>query len=322
VIDAYLSAAGLRRILEPRSGLLGALAALVDRTALTGLSLAVSPASGGVAIRVHSVLDPTLARLSGQPRVTFTPTLASAIPGDATLLLDTSGFPALVPRILTAGRVAGIAGQLGPLLGRLGAALRAEGVDVHRVVSLFSGETAVALLPSVSPGGRASLVIVAPTRDPAAARTTLAELEVPLAQLFAPPASGPGEAPEFNDRQVGNVTAHQLSLAPGLSLAYAVLGDRVVVSSSLDGIAALLAGRAPLTRLASYRAVLATRPAQVSSLLFLNFSQLLSLGEQTGLTRGAAFTALRPDLQRIRAVGLSSTGGEADTTAELFLQIP
>jgi hypothetical protein len=95
-----------------------------------------------------------------------------------------------------------------------------------------------------------------------------------------------------------------------------------VVSSSLDGIAALLAGRAPLTRLASYRAVLATRPAQVSSLLFLNFSQLLSLGEQTGLTRGTAFTALRPDLQRIRAVGLSSTGGEADTTAELFLQIP
>jgi hypothetical protein len=32
-------------------------------------------------------------------------------------------------------------------------------------------------------------------------------------------------------------------------------------------------------------------------------------------------TALRPDLMRIRATGLASTRGEADTTAELFLQI-
>jgi hypothetical protein len=58
-----------------------------------------------------------------------------------------------------------------------------------------------------------------------------------------------------------------------------------------------------------------------TSLLFLDFSQLLSLGEQTGLTRSAAFEALRPDLERIRAVGLNSASGEADTTAELILQI-
>ena len=68
--------------------------------------------------------------------------------------------------------------------------------------------------------------------------------------------------------------------------------------------------------------MLATRPPRVSSLLFLDFSQLLSLGEQTGLTRSARFATLTPDLERIRAVGLSSTSGEADTTAELSLQIP
>jgi hypothetical protein len=60
----------------------------------------------------------------------------------------------------------------------------------------------------------------------------------------------------------------------------------------------------------------------VTSVLFLDFSQLLRLGEQTGLTRSAQYNALRPDLQKVRAVGLSSTSGETDSTAELFLQIP
>ncbi len=59
----------------------------------------------------------------------------------------------------------------------------------------------------------------------------------------------------------------------------------------------------------------------MTSLLFLDFSQLLSLGEQTGLTRSVRLTAVRPDLEKVRAVGLDSTSGEADTTAELFLQI-
>jgi hypothetical protein len=65
-----------------------------------------------------------------------------------------------------------------------------------------------------------------------------------------------------------------------------------------------------------------TIPDPVTSLPFLDFNQLLSLGEQTGLTRGARYQALKPDLQKIRAVGLHSTRGEADSTAELFLKIP
>jgi hypothetical protein len=60
----------------------------------------------------------------------------------------------------------------------------------------------------------------------------------------------------------------------------------------------------------------------VTSLLFLDFSQLLSLGEQTGLVHGSFLRRLTPDLEQIRAAGASSTSGEADTTAELFLQIP
>jgi hypothetical protein len=71
-----------------------------------------------------------------------------------------------------------------------------------------------------------------------------------------------------------------------------------------------------------YGTVLGERPDQVTSLLFLDFSQLLRLGEQTGLVHGQRANALLPDLERIRSIGLASTRGEADTNAELFLQIP
>jgi hypothetical protein len=40
------------------------------------------------------------------------------------------------------------------------------------------------------------------------------------------------------------------------------------------------------------------------------------------LVRSSLVRRLSPDLDRIRAVGASSTGGETDTTAELFLEIP
>ncbi len=164
------------------------------------------------------------------------------------------------------------------------------------------------------------MVVIARERDPAAAREALATLEVPLAQLFAAPAAGPGQAPEFNDRQVDGVTAHQLALAPGLQLDYAVFDGLVVVATSLDGIAAVVSHRPSARPRALVRRDLGGSP-KPTSLLFLDLSQLLSLGEQTGLTRSARFLALRPDLDLIHAIGLSSTSGEADTTAELLLQI-
>jgi hypothetical protein len=71
-----------------------------------------------------------------------------------------------------------------------------------------------------------------------------------------------------------------------------------------------------------HRATVGGGRKRLTSLLFLDVSQLLSLGEQTGLTRSAWYQALRPDLHKVRAIGLSSTSGEADSTAELFLQIP
>ena len=220
----------------------------------------------------------------------------------------------------SAGAAGGVAGRIGPLLSRLGSALSSEGVNVRDVVSIFHGETAVAIGgPSA---GAPSLLIVSRTRDEAGARAALAELQTPLAQLFSPTGSGAGQAPVINDRDVAGVSIQQLSLAPGLEFDYAVAGGLVIVSTSLDAVTSVIEHARALQDDAAYRSAMPNRPQRVTSLLFLDFSQLLSFGEQTGLTRSARYRALRADLDKIRTVGLDSTSGEADSTAELFLQIP
>jgi uncharacterized protein DUF3352 len=321
ILDAYASAAGVRRVLDPRPGLVGAAGALVDQPALTGASLSISPASGGARMRVHSVLDPELARVDHAGSVAFTPSLQSVIPAGSMLLLDSAGLGKLAPHLLRAAAVGGVGGQVAPLLARLGSALTAEGVNVNSIVSLFGRETAVAITPAPNPLHAPSLTIVTRTTSEAQTNAQLGALEAPLAQLFAAPSSGPGQSPLFNDRQVAGVTAHQLSLTPGLQLDYAVFRGLVVVSTSLDGIAAVASRTHALASQLSFHSSIGTPQHRLTSLVFLDFSQLLSLGEQTGLSRNARFRALLGDLQRIRVVGMQSNGGETDTTAELFLQI-
>jgi hypothetical protein len=315
VLDAYAPVAGIQRLLIPQGGLVGAIGDLLFEPALAGTAISVSPTGAGAAVQVHSALDPRLAHIGSGANASFTPTLQTVIPAGSSLMLDVSGLDRIASHVLAAGATGGLAANLGPLLSRLGSALSAEGVNVQSIESLFSGETAVA----VGPDGK--LTIVTRTRHTAATAAQLANLEVPLSELFPAPSSGSGQVPEFGQRQIGGVTAHQLSLAPGLQFDYAVFHGLVVISTSLSGIGAVATHARSVAGEKPYQDTLGGRPGRVTSLVFLDLSQLLSLAEQTGLFRGARYKLLRPDLQRVRAVGLTSTRGEADSTAELFLQI-
>jgi hypothetical protein len=330
VLDAYASAAGVRRVLVAQGGLAGALGVLLYQPALTGVAISASAAGPGLRIVIHSALDPNLAHLHGGAPRAFAPTLEGDLPSGSMVAFDTDGLDRVAPKVLSAGATGGLAGGVGPLLGRLGTALRAEGVNVQEIVSLFDGESAFAIGPGTARlrgakgagAAGAGLTLVARVPDEQRARTLLASAELPLALLLRPPnASGAG-APTWTDRQIGGVAARQLAIPGRPELDYAVFRGLVVVSTSLGGIEAVAAAHDTLAGFPPYRATFSDRPAQVTSLLFLDFSQLLSLGEQTGLIRGARFDALRGDLQKVRAVGLTSTSGEDDSTAELSLQIP
>ena len=313
-VDAYVSAAGVTRLLIPRHGVIGVLGALLYQPTLEGVAVALTPATGGLQVRVNSVLDPQLAHVSPE---SFTPSLPSSVPVGAALFLDVTGLNRVLPHLLA---TIGIGAQVPKLFKKLGVALTAEGVNVEQdVVSLFHRESAVV----ISTHGTAPVVtVLTRTPDPSQTRTVFAELEEPLERLFVPAGSAAGQAPVFNQVMAGGVAAHQLVLAPGLQFDYAVLGNKVVLSTSLSGIAGVARHASSILDQPAYQQSLGDRPARVTSLLFLDLSQLLRLDEQTGLITGARFLALKPDIERIHAIGLDSTSGEAESTAELFLQIP
>jgi hypothetical protein len=321
VLDAYVSAAGVRRMLEPRGGVIGAIAGMLDRPTLEGTMISVSANSDGADVRIHSALGGGAARGSRASRLrplSFTPTLQSVLPARSTLMLDVDGLDRAAPELLRAATTAGFAASVAPLLARLGAALAAQRVSVQKITSVFHGETAVA----ISPGPTPSLLIVARTSNEAATRSELAQIEAPLTALFPAPSAGPGQIPGLADQQVGRVTVHELGLGAGLQIDYAVFNGLVVVSTSVAAIDEVLSRSHSLADEQDYEMGLKGRPSELSSVLFTDFSQLLSLGEQTGLTSGARVRELLPDLEKVRAIGLSSTSGESDTTTELRLEIP
>ena len=96
-------------------------------------------------------------------------------------------------------------------------------------------------------------MIVARTSDQARTERELAQLEIPLAQLFAPAGKSSQSAPVFNDRTVDGVSAHQLALTTGLQLDYAVFRGLVVISTSLQGIAAVAEHSQPLAADTGFR---------------------------------------------------------------------
>jgi Protein of unknown function (DUF3352) len=313
VLDAYLPASGIRRLLASRTGVTGAIGGLLDRPGLIGTALSLSATSQGARVLVHSVLGSR----SGAGR-SFTPTLQSVLPPGSSLMLDVAGLDRAGPALLRATATAGIAANVGPLLARVGSALTGQGVNVRKVVSLFDGETAVALAPGPTP----ALLIVARVRDQQLARNELAALEGPVTAIFSPSGSVGGQIPELADRVVGGTTIHEVQLGPGMQLEYAVFDGLVVISTSVQAIDAVAQRTRSLGDAAVYHAALADQPKQVTSLVFGDFTQLLRLGEQTGLTSGALTRELLPDLSKVRAIGLSSTSGERDTTTELTFDIP
>jgi hypothetical protein len=314
VLAAYMTADGVHQLLATRTGVAGAIAALLDRPALRGTAISLSPSPSGARVQVHSILGGAATRVAAR---SFVPTLQSVLPSGSTLMLDVDGLGRAAPGLLSAAATAGIAGNVGPLLRRVGSALTAQGVKIGPVVSLFDGETAVAISPGPSP----ALLIVSRVRDQAAAQSELAALQGPLTALFSPSGSAGGQVPELADRVVGGETVHEIGLGPGLQLDYAVSGGLVVVSTSVSAIDAVAQRSHALASDAAYRATLPDQPPRLSSLVFGDVSQLLQLGEQTGLTGGAGTRALLPDLSKIRAIGLSSTSGNRDTTTELSLEI-
>jgi hypothetical protein len=182
--------------------------------------------------------------------------------------------------------------NLAPALQRLLAAAGSTSETIKQLASsldapllkVFPGEAAV-VLTEATPAP--ILTILAHTKDPAGAQKALAGL--------------PAEVRK--------------------SLSSAVWDGKVAVSTSPKGIAAVKGGGKRLTDTENWRKAVGNHPDLLSSLLFLDFTRLLRLGEATGLGDSSAYQAARDDLNRVRAIGASTTGSDSESTAEISLLV-
>jgi uncharacterized protein DUF3352 len=320
VLDLYVSAAGVRRALAPRQGLLGALGTLLDQPALTAATVTLSPASGGFSVRVHSTLDPKLARATARQSVEVTPTMATLLPAGSMMLFDVGNLRRAAPKLFAAAAKLGVASRAATLLTRLGDALTAQGVNLNHLFAIFGGEAALAIVPGRGGAGPAPVLVGRPSH-PGAARAELSSLEGPLTQAFTPPSDGAGVVPEVGATAIGGVTVSELTLTPGLQFDWAVSHRLVVLSTSPAAIANVISHRASLGSSPAYRSAVGALPSPATSLVFFDLGPLLRLGSRLGLLGGSTLAAVSPDLDHVRSIGLASTRGESDTTTELQLQI-
>jgi hypothetical protein len=303
-VVAYASAAGVREVLAPRGGLLGALGALLDRPGLVAAGAAVTAEEQG--LRAHVRLS------GGAPRdAAFEPLLLERVPEDAAAYLGVRGAP----------RLARLIERLGG--GEAVAAVRRvvsdeAGIDLDQdVLAPLADEIAIAV---TGPTGEGAPVVTlkARTSDPGRTESALARLQEPLARRLALPGTVPGFTPET----FAGLEGFTLRVTPELAPSYAVSDEGVVISTAPAG---LEPPRGTIAAAPGFAATIGEVPPSADSLVFLDLRQLLALGEQTGLTAIPGFATVRDDLARVRALGAVVTQDPAqqtDTTAELTLQIP
>ena len=208
----------------------------------------------------------------------------------------TSGFKDFKPTLQSAAPAGSLAylgvSNLAPALQRLLAAAGPQTAQLAPLLGnidagllkLFRGEAAMVLTPATP---APVLTLLAKTTDEAATRRELAKLPKALRTAFK----------------------------------MAVFDGKVAVSTSDAGLRAVRGGGQRLADTDTWRQSVGNHPQTVSSLLFLDFTKLLRLGEQTGLRDLPAYQAARADLQKVRAIGAHTSGNASESTAEISLLI-
>jgi len=298
VADAYATADGLRRLLVPAGGALGVAGVVLDRPNLRGTALAVQASDPGLVVTVE-------ADIPGRRAPVLDPELLDAVPKNALAYYGSRNLDETAGRMLAASGTS----ALGDLIEQGRRALGGAGArSIQRdLLSLLQRETAVVLLPGVP---APTLLVMARAQDEERTRAALGRLTSSLPKVL--PAAKITQADG-----VTRITSDQAEFDA------AVIDGNLVISTGMAGIEAARNPDGGIEDADSFDAVVPDASGDdVTSLVFLDFSQLLRLAEQTGLNDSRAYLAVKDDLTRVHAIGVRSTGEGEDTTSEIRFQIP
>ena len=287
----YVSSRGLG---AAPAGPAAMVAALLDSPRLRAIGVTAGADDDGLRVRVRSV---GTGGSHGKAAA-----LAARVPADAMAMLAAPDAGALVAAVERAGAKASVE-SVRTLLTKQAA------LDVDRDLIGRLGGVAAWL----APGDAAPVIgVAARTDDPKRVRESLARLQDPIARALA---ADPAEPAAFASREVGGHDVYSLRVSDGFAPSYAVVGRTVVAATTPAAVEAYLArGGSRLRSSRAFRAAIPEVLPETESLGFFDVRQLLTLGEQTGLTA--------EDLRPVRVASAVIQREEDDTTAELFFEIP
>jgi hypothetical protein len=303
--DAYLSPDGIAKLVGNPRGPLATLDAAVDPTASDGVAMALVADDQGINVDIRSELNE--ARAKAQPGFfaafpEFEPTLTGSLPAGS---LAYAGIAdpghALVSLLAQASaNQPGLAAGVAALVQRV---KQLGKVDLEtELLPSLGHEAAFALQPAASGSGIPYLEFLSSGIDPQRADRALASLQGPIADALN---ASTGQAPSFSENKVNGVTAHSMQVSPTVNLTYAIADAVLLIATDPAAVKQLSGDEPTLADDSTFKEATAGLPSSVSLLAYLNFSGLITLGEQAGLAQDPAYEAFAPEIRKLQALGLA-----------------
>jgi hypothetical protein len=315
--DAYVSAEGIDRLLAGRGGLAAQLDTFTDYGASRGIAAALVAHDDGLELQLDSALDK--AKLKAAPGFftafpRFAPGLAGELAPDTLLYLGVAAPGATVRLLLDQANAA--APGLVDAFERFNRRLRERGGGdlIRDVLPVLDGEAAFAIVPARPVP---YLTFVFDRVDEKRAREEMAKLQAPVIAALRPARTG--QAPTFDEREVGGVVVRSVRLSPALELSYAVFDGKLVVATSPAGVRQAIEGDDDLGGEDSFSAVTSGASGGVSALVFLNLEGLVKRAVPLGLNEIVG--GFRADVAKLKALGLTVSSDEERLRTKLFLEI-
>jgi len=305
---AYASQDGVSRLLRRQGGLVARVGGLLERPGLRAAAASVRAGANGLRASVSSLLIPAAGHAPG-----FQPTLTAEIPAGTIAYLGARGLDEIFDQLARIGAAGSVERVLGRELGSVGRRTLLRAVE-----PLLGRETALVVSPPASLPV-ISLVVANTSREEGG--DVVVALQPLLAQLLQAP-SAAGQVPTLEPRRIAGVEAVTLRVSPSLELTYAAFDDKLVVSTSPEGVRRLRTGGKSLEDNPSFAPGLRGFLERPSSVVFLDLRRLTALAERAGLGDTPDYRAVQRDLARVGAVSAVTATERSSETAEIFLEVP
>jgi hypothetical protein len=319
LLFAYAPGDGVRRLLQQQKGIVGRLGDALARPALRGTAAAVRFEGEGMRVSLANI---EFRQLPGADKLpTFAPQLPRSVPQNAIAYYGVQGVSRLFRQLQAVS--GGRASELSRAVARLRKQLRPAGVRalVRALRPLDDREAALVVTPP-DDAPVVSLIVANTTRSEGG--DVLIALQPLLSRIVR--STRGGAASTLVPGGVAGLDTITLQVNPELSLTYASLGDRIMVSTDPSGVRQVAQAEKTLQGNPAFAPGMRDLLKQATSVTFLDLHRLSSLIERAGLGATPEYRTIKLELARIGTVSVITqtepSSQESAEAAQAFIEVP